>query len=195
MRPLEEPMRAHLLRPALLGVAVVALVAGCSSSGSSAAPSASVAATAGPGGTITVTDAWARAMPPGTTTSAVYLKLANGTGADDALVSVSTPVTPTAEIHEVSAVSAAPAESAGMGGGMSSAAPAESAGMGGGMMGMHPIEKLPLPAGATVELKPGSFHIMLIDVTTPLKDGDTIEVTLTFEKAPPVTLTVPVKMS
>ena len=173
-------MRAHLLRPALLGVAVVALVAACSSSASSAAPSAGAATTAGPGGTITVTDAWARAMPPGTTTSAVYMKLANGTGTDDGLVSVSTPVTPTAEIHEVSAVSAAPVESAGMGG---------------GMMGMHPIEKLPLPAGATVELKPGSFHVMLIDVTTPLKEGDTIEVTLTFEKAPPITLTVPVKMS
>jgi periplasmic copper chaperone A len=179
MRPLEEPMRALPLRPALLGVALVLAVAACSSSGSSAAPAVSAAATAGPGGAITVTDAWARAMPPGTTTSAVYMKLANGTGADDALVSVSTPATPTAEIHEVSAVSAAPMESAGTGG---------------GMMGMHPIEKLPIPAGGTAELKPGSFHIMLVDVTTPLKEGDTIEVTLTFEKAPPQTISVPVKM-
>jgi copper(I)-binding protein len=189
-------MHAHPFRPALLGIAVVALVAACSSSGASAMPAASVpAATAGPGGTIAVTDAWARAMPPGTTTSAVYVKLTNGTGVDDALVSVSTPATATAEIHEVSPVSAAPAESSGMGGGMSSVAPMESAGTGGGMMGMHPIEKLPLPAGQMVELKPGSFHIMLIDVPEPLKDGSTIEVTLTFEKAPPITLTVPVKMS
>jgi copper(I)-binding protein len=171
-------MRANLFRPALLAVAVVALVAACSSSGSSAAPAAS--AETGAGGSITAADAWARAMAPGTTTSAVYVKLTNGTGIDDALVSVSTPATPTAEIHEVSLVSAAPAESSGMGG---------------GMMGMHPIEKLPLPAGQTVELKPGSFHIMLIDVPEPLKDGSTIEVTLTFEKAPPLTLTVPVKMS
>jgi hypothetical protein len=173
-------MRSHLLRSAVLAVAVVGLVAACSSSSSSAAPSTAGGATAGPGGTITATDAWARAMAPGTTTSAVYVTLTNGTGTDDALVSVSTPATPTAEIHEVSAVSAAPEESAGMGG---------------GMMGMHPIEKLPLPAGATVQLKPGSFHIMLIDVPAPLKDGSTIEVTLTFEKAPPITLTVPVKMS
>ncbi len=186
-------MRANLFRPALVGVAVVALVAACSSSGSSAAPAAS--AETGAGGSITAADAWARAMAPGTTTSAVYVKLTNGTGVDDALVSVSTPATPTAEIHEVSLVSAAPAESSGMGGGMSSVAPMESSGMGGGMMGMHPIEKLPLPAGQTVELKPGSFHIMLIDVPEPLKDGSTIEVTLTFEKAPPITLTVPVKMS
>jgi copper(I)-binding protein len=171
-------MRANLFRPALLAVAVVALVAACSSSGSSAAPAAS--AETGAGGSITAADAWARAMAPGTTTSAVYVKLTNGTGIDDALVSVSTPATPTAEIHEVSLVSAAPAESSGMGG---------------GMMGMHPIEKLPLPAGATVELKPGSFHVMLIDVPEPLKDGSTIEITLTFEKAPPITLTVPVKMS
>jgi copper(I)-binding protein len=189
-------MPARSLRPALLGVAIVALVAACSSSGASPAPAASApAATAGPGGSIAVTDAWARAMPPGTTTSAVYMKLTNGTAADDALLSVSTPVTATAEIHEVSLVSAAPVGSSGMGSGMSSAAPVESPGMGGGMMGMHPIEKLPLPAGATVELKPGSFHVMLIDVPEPLKDGSTIEITLTFEKAPPITLTVPVKMS
>lgn len=178
-------MRVNLLRPALLGVAAVALVAACSSSGASSAPSPAPSemgptGTLGPGGSITAADAWARAMPPGTTTSAVYMKLTNATGADDALLSVSTPATATAEIHEVSLVSAAPMESPGMGG---------------GMMGMHPIEKLPLPAGQTVELKPGSFHIMLVDVPEPLKDGSTIEVTLTFENAPPITLTVPVKMS
>lgn len=177
-------MRIDLLRPALLAVAAVSLVAACTSSGSSPAPSPvpsnmGPAGTLGPGGAITVTDAWARATPPGTTTSAVYMKISNDTGADDALVSASTPAAPTAEIHEVSIVSAAPIESTGTGG---------------GMMGMQPIEKLPLPAGATVELKPGSFHIMLIDVPQPLVDGMTIQVTLTFEKAPPVTLTVPVRM-
>jgi copper(I)-binding protein len=189
-------MRTTLLRPALALASIAIVVAACSSTGSTAVPPAAAgagasaaAATAGPGGVITVTDAWARAMPPGTTTSAVYFKLTNLTGQDDALVSVSTPVTATAEIHQVMAVSAAPAESTGMGGGMTSVAPA-----GGAMMGMSPIDKLPLPAGATVELKPGAYHVMLVDVKDPLKEGTTIEVTLTFEKAPPVTLTVPVQM-
>ncbi len=178
-------MRMTIIRPALALAAIALVVAACSSSGSSAAPSASAApasSAAAGGGTMTVTDAWARAMPPGQTTSAVYLKLANGTGQDDALVSVSTPVTATAEIHEVMAVTAAPDASA------------DAGGMGGGMMGMQPIAKLPIPAGGSVELKPGAFHIMLIDVKDPLKDGSTIEVTLNFEKAPPITLTVPVKM-
>ncbi len=188
-------MRSTLLRPAILATAAIVLGAACSSSGSSPAPSEmGPAGTLGPGGVISVTDAWARATPPGTTTSAVYMQLTNLTGSDDALVSVSTPAAGTAEIHEVSAVAPAPAESTGMGGGMASAAPAGSAGMGGPMMGMHPIEKLPLPAGGSVKLAPGSFHIMLIDVKDPLKDGATIEVTLTFEKAAPITLTVPVKM-
>ena len=175
-------MRSSALRPLIVLATVALVVAACSSSGSSAAPSASAApATAGPGGAMAVTDAWARAMPPGQTTSAVYLKIANETGQDDALVSVTTNATATAEIHEVMAVSADPAASA-------------DSGMGGGMMGMQPIAKLPIPAGGSVELKPGAFHIMLIDVKDPLKDGATIEVTLNFEKAPPVTLTVPVKM-
>lgn len=177
-------MRSAVLRPAILAIALVALVAACSSSGSSPAPSPvptnmGPAGTLGPaGGAITVTDAWARATPPGTTTSAVYLTVTNGTGTDDALVWVSTPAAGMAEIHQVSAVSAAPAESTGMGG---------------AMMGMHPIEKLPLPAGGSVRLEPGSFHIMLIDVKEPLKEGATIEVTLNFEKTAPITLTVPVK--
>jgi periplasmic copper chaperone A len=177
-------MRTIIIRPALALAAIALVAAACASSGSSAAPSASAAPemTAGPGGVMTVTDAWARAMPPGQTTSAVYLKIANGTGQDDALVSVSTPATATAEIHEVVAVSAAPDASA------------DAGGMGGGMMGMQPIAKLAIPAGGSVELKPGAFHIMLIDVKDPLKDGSTIEVTLNFEKAPPITLTVPVKM-
>jgi hypothetical protein len=171
-------MRARVLRPAFVGLALMALVAACSTSGATQAPAASEEPDGG--GSIAATGAWARATPPGTTTSAVYVTLTNGTGTDDALVAVATPVTPTAEIHEVSTVSAAPMESAGMGGG--------------GMMGMHPIEKLPLPAGGMVELKPGGYHIMLIGLTEPLKDGTTIDVTLTFEKAPPITLTVPVKM-
>ena len=188
-------MRSAVHRPAILAaaaialvaaaIALVALVAACSSSGSSPA-SSPVPTNMGPvgtlgsaGGTITVTDAWVRATPPGTTTSAVYLTLTNGTGTDDALVWVSTPAAGMAEIHQVSAASAAPAESTGMGG---------------AMMGMHPIEKLPLPAGGSVKLEPGSFHIMLIDVKEPLKEGATIEVTLNFEKTAPITLTILVKM-
>ena len=67
--------------------------------------------------------------------------------------------------------------------------------MGGGMMGMQPIARLEIPAGGTVELMPGSYHIMLIDLKQELKAGDKIEITLTFEKAGEVKVTAEVRES
>ena len=54
---------------------------------------------------------------------------------------------------------------------------------GGGMMGMQPVARLEIPAGGTVELKPGGYHIMLMGLARPLKEGDEIELTLSFAKA------------
>lgn len=51
------------------------------------------------------------------------------------------------------------------------------------MMSMRPVEKIPVPAGETVNLQPGGYHIMLMDLAAPLEVGSTIEVTLTFENA------------
>ena len=65
--------------------------------------------------------------------------------------------------------------------------------MGGGMMTMQPVESVPVPAGETVELKPGGYHVMLLDVKKVLAVGDTIDVTLTFEKAGEVTTTAEVR--
>ena len=177
-------MRSAPFRAALVAAAALAIVAACTGSGSSPAPSAAAsigpapsaaASAAAAAGGMTVTGAWARETPPGTMTSAAYMTIANGTGMDDALVSASTPAG-MAQVHEVKAVGSVDP--------MSSAAP---------MMGMQQIEKLPIPAGGSVELKPGSFHIMIMNVTQPLKAGSTIQVTLTFEKAPPVTVTAEVR--
>ena len=76
---------------------------------------------------------------------AVYLVLDNQTGTDDALVSVTSPAG-TAEIHETVAQHD-------------------------GMMGMHPVSRLEIASGSTVELKPGSYHIMLIDLAALLGPG------------------------
>ena len=55
------------------------------------------------------------------------------------------------------------------------------------MMMMRELkEGMPLPAGQTVELKPGGNHIMLLSVTEPLKAGDSVPLTLTFASAAPV---------
>ena len=49
------------------------------------------------------------------------------------------------------------------------------------VMRMREIASLDLPAGKAVELKPGSYHIMLIDLVKPIKEGDTVAVTLVIE--------------
>jgi periplasmic copper chaperone A len=48
---------------------------------------------------------------------------------------------------------------------------------------MQKVDRLEIPAGGSVQLKPGSYHIMLIDLTQELKAGEKIEITLNFEKA------------
>ena len=76
--------------------------------------------------------------------------------------------------------------------------------MDGGVMKMAAIDRLALPAGKAVELKPGGYHVMLMDLKQPLKEGETVPVTLTFEdkagrkqtleiKAPVRALTAPAK--
>ncbi|MBI1415768.1 MAG: copper chaperone PCu(A)C [Limimaricola sp.] len=52
---------------------------------------------------------------------------------------------------------------------------------------------LALPQGADITLAPGGYHIMLMGLVKPLKPGDTISVTLTFETTPPMTFDVPVQ--
>lgn len=52
-----------------------------------------------------------------------------------------------------------------------------------GVMRMRPVEAIDLPANGTVTLEPGGLHIMLIDLQQPLNRGDTVPITLVFEKA------------
>ena len=123
---------------------------------------------------IQVRDAWARAtpmLPSGGhmhgTTGAVYLTLRNGGAAPDALVAAQSDVAGTVELHETT--------------------------MDGAVMRMRPVAKLALPAGATLEMKPGGLHVMLINLKRALAPGDKIPLTLTFEHAAPLVLEVPVR--
>jgi copper(I)-binding protein len=124
---------------------------------------------------MSVRGAWARESIPGTSETAAYMTITNGTGSDDALVGASSPAG-MAGVHEVVPVGSVDP--------MSSDQP---------MMGMQPVAKVAIPAGGTLELKPGSYHIMITGLTQPLKAGTSVEVTLTFEKAPPVTVTAEVR--
>lgn len=142
---------------------------------------------------IEVTGAWARTSPAMADAGAAYLTITSEEA--NALVGASVPasVAGTVEIHET--VMADDGSSTSMGDGssttmgdMGSDTTTESM----GEMTMVPVESLDLPAGEAVELKPGGYHIMLLDLPAPLEVGTDIELTLTFETGDPLTVTVPV---
>ncbi len=105
---------------------------------------------------ITVSDAWVRNPPISDQPGAAYLVIQNN-GVADRLLSVTSDIAQTIELHES----------------MES----------GGMMQMSPVPNIPIPANGKVELKPGGLHMMLIGLTRPVKDGDKVQLTLSFEKA------------
>jgi copper(I)-binding protein len=127
-----------------------------SSSATTAAPATTAAVSVG----ITATGAWARTSPMVAEAGAAYMTLTNTSATDDALIGASVPATVAAmaEVHETS--------------------------MGeGGMMSMKPVTSLPVPAGGTVELAPGGYHIMLLQLVEPLVAGTEIPITLTFAES------------
>lgn len=123
---------------------------------------ASVSTTSG----ISVSDAWVRNPPISNQPDAAYLVIQNN-GAADKLLSVTSDIAQTIELHES----------------MES----------GGMMQMSPVPNIPIPANGKVELKPGSFHLMLINLTRPLKTGDKVQLSLNFEKAGKISVTADVR--
>lgn len=146
---------------------------------------------------LTIADPWARTSPMETTYGAVYFELTSADG--DALVGAAVPATVagTVEIHETVPADAADTDTTMGGMGTDTTAATEGdttettvAGM--GEMTMQPIESLDLPAGETIVLEPGGYHVMLIELVAPLETGEEIEVTLTFQNAGERTITVPV---
>lgn len=122
---------------------------------------------------IAVTDAWARPSSMSASAGGAYMVIANTGDEADVLVGASSPAAGTVEVHETYAMGS----------------PAAS----GGMMGMRPIPRLEIPAGSTVELKPGGYHVMLIGLVADLEPGSTIQITLRFEKAGEVAVTAEVR--
>jgi periplasmic copper chaperone A len=107
-------------------------------------------------GAITISAPVARATASGQMAGGGFLKLANAGGADR-LLSASANVSASVELHTMK--------------------------MEGDVMRMRQLEAIELPAGQTVELKPGSLHIMFMGLKAPLKAGDSFPLTLKFEKA------------
>lgn len=133
----------------------------------SAAPMASFdPAALGPG--LHVVGAWSRESPMMELAGAAFMVIVNNSDMDDALVGASSPAATTVEIHQTTQ--------------------AED-----GTMAMAPVSEVPIPAGGMAELKPGGYHVMLIDLVQPLVVGEQIEVTLQFADGEPQTVMVPVQ--
>lgn len=145
-------------------------------------------------GTLEVTEVWARNSPMNATRGAVYMQIANGTATGDALLEASVPaeVAATVEVHETVPATETTDTTMGMGSDTTAAMGTDTTmGMGGSdtttpgaeMMTMREVDEIAIPAGETVALEPGGYHVMLIDLAGPLTVGDTIDVTLEFREA------------
>jgi copper(I)-binding protein len=109
-------------------------------------------------GSLDVADPWSRATPKGASVAAGYMRITNSGTAPDRIISGSSDVAPTFEVHEMT--------------------------MENGVAKMRPIKGgLEIKPGETVELKPGSFHVMFVGLKKPLASGEHIKGTLVFEKA------------
>jgi copper(I)-binding protein len=103
----------------------------------------------------TVKDAWVRGTVAGQKATGLFAQITSAGGAK--LVSAASPVAGVVEIHEMA--------------------------MDGNIMKMRAVPAVELPAGKTVELKPGGYHVMLMELKQELKTGDAVPVTLVVEGA------------
>ncbi len=119
-------------------------------------------------GDLVITQAWSRATPGGAKIGGGYLTIENKGAAADRLIGGSGDVAGKVEVHEMA--------------------------MNNGVMTMRPLDKgLVVEPGKTVKLAPGGYHLMLIDLKGALKQGDKVPVTLEFEKAGKVKLSLDVQ--
>jgi copper(I)-binding protein len=109
-------------------------------------------------GSLVIEAPWSRATPGGAKVGGGYLRIVNRGSEPDRLIGGTATVAARVEVHESSIVD--------------------------GVARMRPVEGgLLIRPGETVELKPGGLHLMLVDLTRPLKEGEAIKGTLVFEKA------------
>lgn len=157
----------------LFAVVCSIMLAACGTSATTGINTSAPAATIG---SLSITGPWVRATASASgidgtmgdaKIGAAYMVIAN-TGGDDTLIAASSDSAKTIELHNVTNQN--------------------------GVMEMRPVEGgITVPASGTVEFKPGGYHMMLIGLTKDLKAGDTVGITLEFEKAGKTTATAQVR--
>lgn len=116
---------------------------------------------------LTIEHPYARATPPNAPTSAVFGKLINHSQTEHYIIAASSPSAGKVELHDMIKE--------------------------GDVMKMRQVDKFTLPALGSLELKPGSFHIMLFDLQHPLTEGEEIIVHLTTQNGQAFSFTAPIK--
>ena len=114
---------------------------------------------------VSVEDAWVRLLPPMSKMTAAYMKIQSDQ--DDRLISASSDIANVIEIHQSK--------------------------MDDGVMSMQQIDGLAIPKDTLVELKPQSYHLMVMGLVKPLNESEQHRITLEFEKAGKVDIQVPVR--
>ena len=118
--------------------------------------------------TLAVADAWAAVMPKGAKVAAGYFTVANSGADADRIVSVTSPVAGRVEVHEMAKA--------------------------GSKMKMRPVKGgVAVPAGGSVAFNQTGMHLMFLDIKKPFAEGDTVPVTITFEKGGTVDVALSVK--
>ena len=119
-------------------------------------------------GDLVITQGWSRATPGGAKVGGGYLTIENKGAAPDRLIGGSVDIAGKVEVHEMA--------------------------VNNGVMTMRPLDKgLAIEPGKTVKLAPGGYHLMMFDLKSPLRQGDKLPVTLQFEKAGKVTVSLDVR--
>ncbi|HEX5808712.1 MAG TPA: copper chaperone PCu(A)C [Anaerolineales bacterium] len=121
---------------------------------------------------IQVGNPWVRTVNTtegmGGSTTALFMKLQNNTDTPDMLLEAESDIADMVQIH-LSEIDA------------------------NGVSSMHEVQGVEIPANGSVELKPGSYHIMVMGLKQMIKEGDTVTFSLTFQKAGTITVEAPVK--
>lgn len=117
---------------------------------------------------VVVKDAWVGKVPPSSPVAAAYMTITNEGNADDKLLSVTSSISGSTMIHQTVIDDQ-------------------------GVAKMNMVDALVIPAGKSVELKPGGTHVMLMDLKEPVTDKDKIELDLKFENAGDIKVEAPVK--
>jgi len=116
---------------------------------------------------ISVTNAWVQAMPPAQTSTAAYMTITNDSALQAVLTSASSDIAGAVEIHQMSEAN--------------------------GMMKMAMVPNISIPSKLSVTLKPGGFHIMLINLKKSVNKGDIVPITLHFQDGSDIVVKAEVK--